>query len=108
MWGSEPFGGRRLFSLVSKLPPESALAASLQGEAFGWRNSEELLALIAELLDLNNRLFVQANSKPGSPRPKPLEIPRPYRATEPDRPQPKATADEITRFFKGHIKSKQV
>lgn len=99
-------GGRRLFSLIVNLPRDSALAASIQGEAFGWNNSEELLALIAELLDLNNRLFIQANSKPGSQRPKAIEIPRPTRALPlPEQPRQKATADEIRRFFKGHIQT---
>lgn len=48
-----------------------------------WGDSEELLALIAELLHTLIRVTVKANSKPGTRVPEPLHIRRPG---EPEKP----------------------
>lgn len=86
--------------LLSGLPRDSAFIRAVLGENADWGQQEELLASIAELLDLSNRLFLQANSKPGTRSPKPIEIPRPYK-NQPEQHQPtqQATREEIERFF---------
>ena len=69
-----------------------------------WGNVEELLALVCELIDTNNRLIFGANFK-GHVW-KPLEIKRPVT----ERPQ-FATKNEIHRFFisnKGSLGDVQV
>lgn len=68
---------RRLHSLISGLPPNSALAREINPE-LDWGITEELLATALELIDLGNRQFVMANSKKGTPAPKPIKISRPW------------------------------
>lgn len=79
LWGAEPVGLRRLASLVNGLPPGGALDRALDPEGWGanWHHAEELLAMIAELLDRDWRQTVAMNSKRGATKPRPLRIPRP-------------------------------
>lgn len=50
-----------------------------------WGHAEELLALVAELLDALLRAFIRANSDPNRPvsLPDPIHIPRPGREPTP-------------------------
>lgn len=63
-----------------------------------WELGHELLATIAELVDLGNRMFMQANTKEGTRLPTPLRIPRPYPERAPA-PKPLSTIDEQKAFF---------
>ena len=78
-WGSDALGVRRLESLVNSLPHDSALARSVDPIYAGkdWDTKTELLAVIAELIDFNSRLYIMAHSKKGAQPPKPIKIPRP-------------------------------
>jgi hypothetical protein len=70
---------RELWDLIAHLPPgESALwrAANPERARDGWRTSDDLLALIAELLDRQYRQYV-AFETGGKSKMQPLEIPRP-------------------------------
>lgn len=79
LWGENPISIRRLASLINGLPLDSALVRSYDPKRLGrgWGTQEELLAIIAELLDVNNRYFLSAHVKPGTQLPKPIYIPRP-------------------------------
>lgn len=79
LWGGARLGARRLVSLVDGLPPESALARTLDPDNLGsgWTADTHLLAVIVQLVDHANRLFMSANSKPGSRIPDPIHIRRP-------------------------------
>lgn len=57
------------------------------------------MAVIAELIDNNNRIHMQVNSKKGAPAPKPLKIPRPW-----DKPKVKrkATSEDMKAIFGGN------
>ena len=69
----------------------------------GWTSTEELIALVCELLDTGNRAFVAAHSKRGTPQPKPLQIIRPTRR-RPDPSKPRqATKAEMAAFFGGAV-----
>lgn len=92
-------GARRLQSLILGLPPSSALAKEISPETSGWGTSEELLATVAELVDLGNRQFAMANSKKGSKAPKPIKITRPWEVKK--APKRVASADEISELMGG-------
>lgn len=88
--------------MIKQLPPGSPLHRATDPNGWSWGTTDELLAMLAELVDMGNRLFIQANSKKGSRQPKPLEITRPWQSEEPPQQQTHrhATADEIRTFFK--------
>lgn len=65
----------------------------------GWSNTDELLALLAELVDHSNRQFHAAHLK-GSP-PKPLRVPRPHEQAQQTEPLKPATVSEMKEFFAG-------
>lgn len=72
-------------------------------ETFGWTYTEELLALIAEILDQSTRLFIMANSKKGTKPPDPLEIQRPGQPSRKEREKQvrrNPTHGEIVDFFR--------
>lgn len=79
LWGPNPISIRRLQSLINGLPLDSALVRSYDPKRLGrgWGPQEELLAVIAELVDVNNRYFLSAHVKPGTQLPKPIYIARP-------------------------------
>lgn len=96
--------------LISGLPPTgTAIARATGGDIPGWGNAEELLALIAELLDGGNRMFFSAHTKKGTTAPKPLEVRRPIAHDQADddvelveAPRKRqATSEEIKAFFGG-------
>lgn len=98
--------------LVAGLP----LADSNFGRALGlrqageWGNVEELLKLVAEQLDASNRLFIMANTKKGTPPPKPIKIERPPARRPKGAPKPaarrQATSEEMAQFFAGRARYK--
>lgn len=78
LWGPEPLGVRRLTALVAGLPPAGSLGRDLDPFlAAGWDSATELTAMVAELVDHSNRMYLMANSKKGTRLPPPLFIPRP-------------------------------
>lgn len=79
---------RRLHALIVGLPPQSALAREVLGDA--WTNETALLALIAD------RLGVVATAGKYGLRSVPDPIPRPAGAT---RPKVAADAATIQAFF---------
>lgn len=92
------FGMRRIRALVKGLPPGSAFHRSIDPEWWSWDGQHELLAVIAELLDGANRMYLMAHSKKGAAKPQPIKIPRPYS------PKPKesgmSVSDAIRKFPK--------
>jgi len=69
-------------------------------EWWPWGFNEELLASLIEQVDLSNRLYVQAHSKPGTQPPRPVQIPRPYdRVEQKPRQRRRATPEEIIDMF---------
>lgn len=63
-----------------------------------WGITQELIASLAELVDLNNRLFIVANSKKGARTPDRIIIKRPWEVLKDRR---KATPKEITELMGG-------
>ena len=84
-------------ALINGLPKDSALARAVAPETEGsdWGNTEELLATLAELVDVGNRQFVAANTKKGARKPKPIKIRRPWDPTE----RRRATAEETQELL---------
>lgn len=99
VWGEQAIGVRRLHSLISGLPPTSALARELYPDTVGadWGVTEELLATALELIDLGNRQFLMANSKSGTSAPKPIRITRPWESST----KRSATLSEIGELMGG-------
>jgi hypothetical protein len=58
--------------------PGGALHRAYDPVAWHWTHTDELLATVAELLDLNNRLQVAKSAKRKGDIPPPLEIIRPH------------------------------
>lgn len=94
-------GSRRIEALVLGLPPDSAVARSNdEATAAGWGVTEELLTLIAELIDLQIRNFLAANGVKKGKMPQPLRIQRPWQEKK---AKPKATKDDLRSIFAGAI-----
>lgn len=74
---------------------------SVDPRGWYWTHSEELLATLTELVDLGNRMFFSVNARKNTKPPKPVQIPRPWRAEVPQEPIRKATHEEIVAFFGG-------
>lgn len=51
-------------------------------ESERWTNTDELLALLIEAVDLGNRMFLTANTKEGTKVPDPIVIQRPNRSSQ--------------------------
>lgn len=105
MWGPNPIGVRKLESLIGGLPLDGSLARVLAPETVGrgWGYQEELLAIIAEVVDVGNRNFVEANKKKGAQTPKPIFIPRPGRVQT----KRKATREDLKQMFGSAIVKKK-
>lgn len=88
-----------MHNLILGLSPSGAFAKEISPETAGWGTTEELLATIAELVDLGNRQVVMLNSKKGSKAPKPLNIKRPWEVKK--EPKRAASADEISELMGG-------
>jgi len=65
--------------MIRWLPPEAALWRSA---GTSWTTDNELQAATIEILDSFLRVYVQAHSKPGGTKSKPLRIPRPWDKAE--------------------------
>jgi hypothetical protein len=101
--------------LLAELPRESALARAIDPDMARWSAVEELLALIAEQVDLGNRMFFQVNTDKTAKQPVPLRVRRPRdgelaRMSAESEPtvrvveNPKmATSEEIAAFFGGGV-----
>lgn len=72
---------RQLIRLVQWLPMDSPLhrARDPEGIGSGWSMTNHLLALLAELSDTGNTLYLRKNARRGTRVPPPLVIPRPGR-----------------------------
>ena len=96
-YGASPLGSRRLMTLLRGLPPDSNLNRVLYPDA-EWGYNEELLALLAELMDYGNRLSYAVAPFKHKKKQEPIRIPRPHqRLVE----KPKASHEEIVAFFQG-------
>lgn len=104
LWGPEPVTYRRLSVLVRGIPAESALGVSTGGYRPGWGATEELLALLAELVDAGNRTFFRVHSKRGAQQPKPLEITRPPDPNEAPKERRPATSEDLRAIFGGAVR----
>ena len=80
LWGDQPLGMRRIRSMLTNLPHDSALRNAAKAH---WTDSDAMLALIAELLDAQRRDFIAAHTAPGTRLPPALQIPRPWDTVEP-------------------------
>lgn len=100
LWGPMRYGVRRIRSLVSGLPHDSAVTrASLYGGQ-AWSNGDELLATLIEMTDHGNRMYFGAHTKKGTQVWDPVEINRPWKeAAEERRPRRKATVSEMKNVF---------
>lgn len=68
----------------------------------GWGYTEELLALVAQLIDQGNRLFYDRHRRKGAKAAEPIRIPRPGGPPEAPRRLEKprmASGEEILAFF---------
>ncbi len=74
-------GARQLWSLVEWLPPDSPLRRSMdpEGAGSGWTAEANLLALIAELQDVQNVILLNVYREKGARVRDPIRIPRPGR-----------------------------
>lgn len=98
---------RRFRSLLQGLPADGNVGRKLETwESKGWNIQTELMAILAELIDVNTRMFIKANQKKGSPDPKPIKIPRPGSETG-ETKRRKSTKSEIKRFFGGRIRTRK-
>jgi hypothetical protein len=108
LWGPRPMGLRRLRSLLSGLPWDSQLGRVLEvpdPAQTRWGNAEELLTILVNLTDMSIRNFIMANSKKGTPPPKPfVKITKPHEITEEKKPKRQATPDEMRAFFGGNVR----
>lgn len=94
-------GLRRLLSLVRGLPRGGALHRAVDPQGSSWGTTEELLAGLCELVDINNRLFFKAHSAKSTRQPPPLKVRRPEPpGPAPERHRPRqATAEELVAFL---------
>lgn len=90
----------RMDALISHLGPGTAIFREINPE-WSWGNQEELLALIAELIDRLDRHFVMANSQNGKAW-EPISIPRPFR--QESQPQKGTTMEELKGLIAQHRK----
>lgn len=74
-------------------------------EAENWQHAEELLAVVAELVQENTRAIIIANSRKGAPKPKEFRVPRPYdNKPKANRPKRAATSEDLAVMFGGKVK----
>jgi len=104
LYGERPMGVRRLTALINGL---SLGSATLRKANKNWGTVEELLASVAELIDVTNRLLYQANfDTKKTPVWEPLQITRPYQEDDDERASDRrreSAPDEVRSFFMGTI-----
>lgn len=98
-YGPSPLGTRRLMALVRGLPADSNLNRILSPDT-GWGYNEELLAVLAELVDYGNRLSYAVAPFKHKKTQEPIRIPRPGSERVNVKPPP-PSHEEIVRFFGG-------
>lgn len=104
LWGPSPSSLRRIIALIRHVPLEGAFGKKHEAlEAQAWQQEHELLALVAELIDVGNRFFFMANAEKGTRPPPPLKLKRPWEK-EPEKRA--ATSEELAAIF-GRPRSKQ-
>ena len=83
------------------LPHDSALhrAVDPEGAGVGWDLGANLLALIAEILDVGNVMYIQAHVEQGVKVRDPLRIPRP------GAPEPRMKPEKAAMTTRNLIKS---
>lgn len=86
-------------SLADGLPLDGAVARALAPDSVGvgWDAKTELLAVLAEQIDLNTRVLIMANSEKGSQAPRPIYIERPWKRVTPAQRQ--STPAQIKAFM---------
>jgi len=89
-------------ALIEGLPPRGAVHRAVDPDGWSWSTLEELVAIVAEVVDSGNRLFFSANSGKGAKIPSPIRIARPGRPTarheEPEKKK-KVSHTDVTAFF---------
>ncbi|MFD8594551.1 hypothetical protein ACFV1L_06080 [Kitasatospora sp. NPDC059646] len=86
-----------VLSLMAK-PGRSTLLAAMD-ESTRWGSAEYLLARVSDAMELNNYLFLKANSEKADDLPLPVPLPRPG---EPEAETPElefASSAELSDFF---------
>ena len=73
--GTARLSWRRLWSLLSLLPPDSLYAQATVGEQATWSINDHLVATVVDALQVSNWLFASAHSKQKVPMPQ--RVPRP-------------------------------
>lgn len=90
-------------ALIKGLPYGSATQRAVDPEGHRWGITEELLAVLIELIDHSNRMYLSVNSKKGTPLPPAVRIPRPGEQAKQSRRRP-STPDELKRAFGAAIR----
>lgn len=97
LWGPNPLSAREVLNLVDHLSPDGSVGRAVsEHKAAGWGFQEELLAVLAELIDKGNRDFFSAYSEKGTPQPAPIYIARPVQ-----KKKRVATKEDMRRMFGG-------
>ncbi|GAA3136667.1 hypothetical protein GCM10010466_29350 [Planomonospora alba] len=95
---------RKVYSLVSSLPYDSATHKAVLGEAAAWGSIEHLLAATVDELRVSNWLFQRVNFEQNPPTPAPEPLPRPGLSSAPE-PEPEhtkfLTATELRSYLAG-------
>jgi hypothetical protein len=100
-------GARRLASLVEWLPPDAPLHRSMdpEGVGSGWTADAHLLALIAELQDVQNVILLNVYREKGVKVRDPIRIARPGRESKVKKDAAgkpvMASSDELQSFVFG-------
>ena len=79
---------RELCNLVAWLPKDSPLGKEVDPKGADWNTQTDLLALIAELIDITNVIQMKVNSKPHTHVRDPISIPRPGRVAKEEEETP--------------------
>lgn len=100
LWGSSPYGVRRIHALVAGLPPTGAMIRAAATNGQPWSVTDDLLATVIEMIDHGNRMFFSANAKKGANVWKPITITRPVnQPSETHEPKKPSSVQEIRKFF---------
>ena len=83
LYGDKRIGARRLQALINGLSPKSATMRKVSFNSQEWGPVEELLAVLIEMVDMQNRMFYAANFDTKTNKVwKPVEVPRPHHAVK--------------------------
>lgn len=100
LWGSRRLGVRRINALVEGLPLSGATFRAAATNGVQWSTTDELLAVLVEMIDHSNRMYFAAHAKKGQGVWKPVQIARP--ATK--KIEPVSTpVSKIREVFGGNI-----